>query len=129
MRLDMIQGHVSRVQESLERADLVEDRGVHVFGRDLDAAASEAEEILEAWVGADFHVVGFGEADGLEHEGGVAGVETAGDVGGVDVFYEVFVGTLVVLVRLDVCFWFFRINCKWSHGIVVRDAAHVLRRE
>ena len=105
MRLDMVQGHVFRVQESLERADLVEDRGVHVFGLDLDAATPEAEEVLEARVGADFHVVGFGEADGLEHEGGVAGVETAGDVGGVDVFYEFFVGTLGLLVRLDIRFF------------------------
>jgi hypothetical protein len=112
MRLDMVQGHVFRVQESLERADLVEDRGVHVFGLDLDAATPEAEEILEAGVGADFYVVGFGEADGLEHEGGVAGVETAGDVGGVDVFYEFFVGTLGLLVRLDVRFWSFRINAS-----------------
>ena len=115
MRLDMVQWHIFRVQEGLERADLVEDRGVHVFGLDLDAATPEAEEILEARVGADFHVVGFGEADGLEHEGGVAGVETAGDVGGVDVFYEFFVGTLGVLVRLDIRFWSFRIN---SSGVV-----------
>ena len=67
-------------------------------------------------MGADFHVVGVGEADGLEREGGVAGVESAGDGGGVDVFYEFFVGTLGLLVRLDIRFWSFRINAS---GVMV----------
>ena len=47
----------------------------------------------------DSDVVGFGHSDGFEHEGRVAGVESAGYVCNTDIFDELIVGSLS-------CTWF-----------------------
>ena len=63
------------------RADLVGDEALDLAGRIGQHAATEAPEVGEAGVGAHRHAARLGEAEGLGHDFGVAGVQAAGDVG------------------------------------------------
>ena len=73
------------VRERLQRADLVDDVGGQIVGRDVDEAPSEPGEVAVADLGADPDAVLARPAGRCVRSAGrVAGVESARDVGAGD---------------------------------------------
>eukprot|EP01022_Parablepharisma_sp_SALTPOND_P017904 TRINITY_DN290_c0_g1_i2.p1 TRINITY_DN290_c0_g1~~TRINITY_DN290_c0_g1_i2.p1 ORF type:complete len:993 (+),score=397.05 TRINITY_DN290_c0_g1_i2:12684-15662(+) len=83
--------------QAFQRAQLVHHVAGQLDGVGLDHAATEAQHVGEADMGADIDAACGGQADGAVHDHRIAGVEAAGDVGrGDDVHERFIVAHLVV---------------------------------
>ncbi len=91
MRLHVPDTVAGRSGEGVERADLVQDVVGEVVGGVVDAAAAEAGQVAVADLGSDADVPGHRRLADPAHDGRVAGVEAAGDVGTGDQGQERFV--------------------------------------
>ena len=84
MRLDVVEGRAGRLQEALERADLVDQEVAQLLALHLHLAAAEALAVGERRVRADLHAVRQREADGRVHDRRVRRMKAAGDIGDAD---------------------------------------------
>ena len=73
-----------RLEEALERADLIDDAVGQFLARDLHLAAAEALEIGQRGMRADLDAVLLGELHGRAHVVEVGAMEAAGDIGDID---------------------------------------------
>ncbi|MNN13701.1 hypothetical protein D3C81_1267400 [compost metagenome] len=84
MRLDVVDLGAGGTAEGVQRADLVQHQRLHFFRRAGHMTTAEAGEVGIGRVRADAHPMLHRQAHGALHDGRVAGMETAGQVGLVD---------------------------------------------
>ena len=80
MRFDVTDRRPGGVSQRLQRADLVDDIGGEILGADIDVASAEAGQVAIAHLGADPNPPLRGGSAHFQQPGGVAGMESAGDV-------------------------------------------------
>ena len=84
VRLDVAHPGAGDAGEALERTDLVDDVLGEVVWRDVDEATTEAGQVAVPDLRADAHPLRRGPVADRTQDGGVTGVEAAGDVGARD---------------------------------------------
>lgn len=77
MGFDMVERYTLGIKEALQCADLIPHHRCQFLWRHFDLASSEALDVWQAGMSADFDVVAFAGADGFLHDEWVAGVEAA----------------------------------------------------
>jgi len=80
VRLHVLQAHALRRRHARDRRDLIQDEILSFAWRDVQVAASEADEIREPRMRADGDAVLFGQPDRVAQHRGIAAVETGSNV-------------------------------------------------
>ena len=93
MRFDVADAGALAAADGVEGTDLIKQQVFDFLGRAVHRAATEADQVLIGRVGTDTHVMRDGQGHGLAHDAGVRGVETAGDVGAVDIGHDLGIHT------------------------------------
>jgi len=84
VRLDVVQRDALRLEETLERADLVNQAIGQFFPTDFHFAPAESLQIGQRGMGADRNAVLFRQPDRRAHMIEIRGVEAARHVGNID---------------------------------------------
>jgi hypothetical protein len=80
VRLHVLQALAFCRGHTRNRRDLIQDEILSFARRDMQVAASEADEIREPRMRADGDAVLFGQADRVAQHRGIAAMEAGGDV-------------------------------------------------
>jgi hypothetical protein len=88
MRLDVVELHALRIEEALERADLIDDAVGELVAVHLHLAPAEALQVGQRRMRADLDVMRLGQLHGLVHHIRVRGMKAAGHIGDADIGHD-----------------------------------------